>query len=200
MSEASQQPQDEELVGGAETKSDVPEAEADVAAEGDPSVASVSLQEQLEATRTERDEAKDKLLRTFAELDNFRRRSNDERAKARKYQSLALARDLLPHIDNLRRAVEAAEDDSPDDGGGVLGGVKMVLRGMEESMASHGVEAIETRVGQPFDPAEHEALSQVPRAAAPDADPMSIVQEIERGYRMHEQLIRPAKVIVVGNE
>ena len=158
-----------------------------------------SIEEQLEATRAERDEAKDKVLRTYAELDNYRRRANDERDKARKYQSLALARDLLPHIDNLRRAIQVAEDDSNADGtDSVTQGVRLVLQGMQETLKQHGVTEIDAGAGTPFDPNVHEALSQVPREQMPEAAPMSIVQEIERGYMLHDQLVRPSKVIVVA--
>ena len=194
---------------------DTPEADPTTGSQpptaGDPAVAgstveaaqagaaNPSIEEQLEATRAERDEAKNKVLRTYAELDNYRRRANDERDKARKYQSLALARDLLPHVDNLRRAIQVAEDESNADGtDSVTQGVRLVLQGMQDTFKQHGVTEIDASVGTAFDPNVHEALSQVPREQMPDAAPMSIVQEIERGYMLHDQLVRPSKVIVVA--
>ena len=179
------------------------EAMQDGGAEASPKVADVanpSLEEQLEATRAERDEAKDKVLRTFAEMDTMRRRNHEERDRAKKYQSLALARDLLPHIDNLRRALDVAEDESNADGtDSVTQGVRLVLQGMQDTLRQHGIVEVDASVGAAFDPNVHEALSQVPREQMPDAEPMTIVQEIERGYQLHDQLIRPSKVIVVSS-
>ena len=160
-----------------------------------------ALEEQLEATRAERDEAKDKVLRTFAELDTVRRRKNEELDKAKKYRSMALAKDLLPHVDNLRRALDASVGDGVgDEERAIVEGVQMVLGGIEETMRSHGIVPVVVEPGDAFDPNVHEALSQVPRAQMPDAEPMSIVQVVERGYAMHDQLIRPSKVIVVASE
>ncbi len=158
-------------------------------AEGSPQAepANASLMEQLEA---ERDELRNKWLRTEAELDNYRKRVQREAEELRKYQALPLARELLPGLDNLRRAIAAAETSKNIED--LLQGVSMVAKQFEDILDRHSVEAIES-VGAPFDPNLHEALQQVPSA---DHPPMTVVQELEKGYTLHDRVVRPSKVIV----
>ena len=141
----------------------------------------------------EQDELKDQLLRSRAEMENYRKRVNREREDERRYASLAIVRDLLPAMDNLQRAIDAGGEDSAENS--VLQGVRMVLKQIEEILTRHGVEVI-SAMGQPFDPHFHEALQQVPSAEHP---PNTVLQELERGYRMHERVVRPSKVIVSTN-
>lgn len=168
------------------------EASADAATANDaPSTESPSLEDQLAAAQTEREELHGQLLRTLAELDNFRKRTNRERDEERRYASLPLIRDLLPAMDNLKRAVDAGgEGDSPGDA--LLQGVRMVLKQFEEILARHGAQPI-AALGEPFDPNIHEALQQIPSAEHP---PLTIVRELEQGFKLHERVIRPSKVIV----
>jgi molecular chaperone GrpE len=152
--------------------------------------AATSGADPLAAALAERDECRDKLLRAYAELENFRKRVQREREEDRRYAAAPLARDLFPILDNLRRAVEAAEKGGTIDD--LRQGVAMVLQQAQEVLAKHHVQAI-AAVGQPFDPNLHEALTQVPSAEHP---PMTVVQEAERGYLLHDRVLRPAKVIV----
>lgn len=149
------------------------------------------LQQQLEAITAERDAHYDKFLRSQAELDNFRKRSQKEVAEIRQYQSLAMARDLLPVVDNLHRAIAAAEQ-AGEGSGQLAEGIKMVAGQLEELLNRHAVQSIEA-LHQPFDPNLHEAVQQLP---SPDHDPMTVLQELQRGYTMHDRVIRPAQVIV----
>jgi len=135
-------------------------------------------------------ELQDQLLRGQAELENFRRRSQRDAGEARKYQSLALVRDLLPAMDNLQRAIQAAEQSG--DVGNLLEGIRMVSHQLAETLKGHAAQPIAAE-GEPFDPNLHEALSQVP---TPDHPPMTVLQVVETGYRMHDRVVRPAKVIV----
>ncbi|MCA9064065.1 MAG: nucleotide exchange factor GrpE [Planctomycetaceae bacterium] len=132
----------------------------------------------------------DRLLRNQAELENFRRRTYREAEDARKFESLRLIRDLLPGIDNLERAVTSAEQTG--DLQNLLQGIKMVLQQFRDILRTHNAEPIEAQ-GKPFDPNLHEALTQVPSA---DVDPMTVMQVVETGFRMHDRVVRPARVIV----
>ncbi|MBQ18694.1 MAG: nucleotide exchange factor GrpE [Planctomycetaceae bacterium] len=170
---------------GAESEAEAAEAEAI-----DEALAELSLDEQLEATRGERDENFDKWQRALAELENFRRRVQREKDELRTYQALPLARDLLPGLDNLQRALLAAE--AAEEAGELVEGVKMVATQFDSILAQHGIEPI-AAIGEPFDPAVHEAIQQLPSA---DHEPMTVIEEVERGFRLGDRVVRPAKVIV----
>lgn len=149
-----------------------------------------SLREQLEAAQAERDANRESWLRTQAELENYRKRVQREMDEARRYQVLPLARDVLPVVDNLRRAIAAAEEGG--DTAGLVDGVRLVLKQLEDTLSRHDVKPIDA-AGQPFDPNLHEALQQVPSAEQP---PMTVLQEYQRGYRLHDRVIRPSQVVV----
>lgn len=149
-----------------------------------------ALDASVAVLQAERDECHDKLLRAHAELDNFRKRAQRERDEERRFSVGPIARDLLPVLDNLRRAVDAASQ-----GGSVedlQAGVAMVLKQAEEVLEKHHVAAIQS-VGLPFDPNHHEAITQMPSEQHP---PLTVLQEVERGYRLHDRILRPSKVIV----
>ena len=164
----------------------------------DAQAANPSLQEQYEAAVAERDEAKDQLLRTYAELENSRRRARNDLDAARKYAAQPLAKDLLPALDNLRRAIDAAagatDENMVDTVRELNVGVSMVLSQIEQVFAQHEITPV-PGVGNPVDPNVHEVLQQV---AAEDAEPGTIVQEVEKGYLLRDRVLRPAKVIVAA--
>lgn len=147
---------------------------------------------QLEAISRERDEAMNRFLRASAELENYRKRVQRERDEERRYAALPIVRDFLPGLDNLRRALDAAR--SASDVKSLLQGVRMVLGQFDEILARYGAQPIEA-AGQPFDPHRHEALQQVPSS---DFPPMTVVEVVERGYQIHDRVIRPSKVIVAA--
>ncbi len=144
----------------------------------------------IQQLTAERDELRDLLLRTRAEMDNIRKRMNRERDEERRFAALPVAQQLLSVIDNLQRAVAAGEQDHNAEA--LLKGVQMVLSQFEEALARVGVMPIPA-LGQPFDPNIHEALQQLPTAEHP---PMTVLQELQRGYQLHERVIRPSQVIV----
>jgi molecular chaperone GrpE len=146
---------------------------------------------QLEAALQE---AQDRLLRTQAELDNFRKRSRREYEEAQRYREMDLLRDLLPVLDNVLRAVEAAEKTTDLDS--LRSGFRMTAQQIEKVLDSHGCRTIETD-GQPFDPTVHDAICQ---QVAPDVPPGTIVGAASRGYRLHDRVVRPAQVIVAKQE
>ncbi len=150
----------------------------------------LSLEEQLAAAKIERDSAGDQLLRTQAELDNYRKRVQKEIQDIRMYQGLPLARDILPGLDNLRRAIQAAQTSGNINE--LVQGVEMVAKQFEDTLGRHAAVPI-VAVGEAFDPNLHEAIQQVPSAEQP---PMTVLQEVERGYIMNDRVVRPSKVIV----
>ena len=149
-----------------------------------------SLADQLAATQAERDENYQKYVRALADMDTYRRRVMKEREDDRRFAPLSLVKDLLPNLDNLRRAIDAAKTANRIED--LSKGVDMVLKQVDETLAKHGASPI-TSVGQPFDPNLHEAVAQAPSA---DHPPMTVLQEFERGYVLHDRVIRPSKVLV----
>ncbi|GAB4158878.1 MAG: nucleotide exchange factor GrpE [Planctomycetaceae bacterium] len=148
------------------------------------------LEQQLQQAIAERDEYKDHWLRTQAELDNFRKRMRKEAEENQRYQALSLVRDLLPGLDNLERAIAAAEQSSNQEE--LIKGMRMVARQFEDVLARYAVNPI-LAVGEPFDPNLHEAVQQI---MTDDHPPMTVMQEVERGFQLHDRVIRPSKVIV----
>jgi len=149
-----------------------------------------SFVNQLDAVTAECDDLREKWLRTQAELENVRKRAQKELEELGRYQAIPLARDLLPALDNLNRAVHAAEQSGNLTE--LLEGLNMVLAQIDGILAARGATPIETE-GRPFDPNLHQALQQVPSG---DHEPMTILQEVQRGYRLHDRVIRPSQVIV----
>lgn len=143
----------------------------------------------LEAKTNEIATMRDQMLRLGADFENLRKRSHREVDEARKLGMERLARDILPAVDNLERALQHARAGDP-----VIDGVRMVAKQMLDVLGQYGVRSFES-VGQPFDPERHEALSQI---AAPGAAPGSVVAEMQRGYMMHDRLLRPAQVAIAS--
>jgi molecular chaperone GrpE len=142
----------------------------------------------IQALVEERDQLKDQLLRARAEFDNFRKRSARDNERIRKTAAEALVRDLLPVMDHLELALKHADRASL----AMAEGVEMVTRQFAEVLSKHGVEPIPS-VGEVFDPNVHEAMMQRPDE---EAAPNTVVEEFQRGYRMGDLVLRPAKVVV----
>jgi len=148
------------------------------------------LRRQLQEKDEEARSNYDRFLRERAEMENFKRRLQREKTDAIRFACEPLIRDLLPVIDNLERALSHEDADVRS----VRDGVRLVLESLENVLASHGVTAIDA-VGQPFDPARHEALAQVRSDAH---EPNQVVEQYHRGYLLHDRLLRPALVTVNG--
>ena len=149
-----------------------------------------TLLEQLQAALAERDQYKEKWARSMADLDNFRKRVYREMDDERKYQALPLLKSLLPVFDGLDRAIFAASQSKNFDD--LLNGLQMTVKQLESALSGQGAKAIQA-LGQPFDPNLHEAISQAPSNEHP---PMTVMNDVERGYTLHDRVIRPSKVIV----
>lgn len=130
---------------------------------------------------------RDRSVRTLADFDNYRKRADRERQEIRRYALMEPMGDLLEVVDNLERAVDAAG--SADD---LKQGVDMILRQLREMLRRYGVAPVEAE-GQLFDPAFHEAVS---RQESGEVTEPTVVEELQRGYRLHDRLVRPARVVV----
>lgn len=140
----------------------------------------------------ERDQYFDQWKRTQAELENFRKRSQRELELALRYSNVPLIRELLPALDNLNRSIQAAEQTGNVEE--LLQGLKMIQSQFDQVFGNHSATPIKA-VGEPFDPNLHEALQQIPTDEHP---PMTVLQEVERGYVLHDRVIRPSKVLVAS--
>lgn len=167
-----------------------PEAEVEEQAE-------VQVEEDLDAlladTQRERDEYLDLAKRTKADFENFRKRMSAEVQAAGARGKAEVIREVVPVLDDLERAIQAAgldpEGDSED---GLAHGVLLVFRSLRDSLTRNGVEAVDPK-GEKFDPMAHEALSTLP---ADGVESGVVVEVMQKGYRLGEQLIRPARVVV----
>ena len=148
-----------------------------------------SLQTELEAQRLKADEHLNHLQRLQAEFNNYRRRMSQEKLQAAGRGKEELLSALLPVLNNLRLALQHAEQDPES----VRQGVQMIWQQCEEFLRSQGVETIPT-VGHPFDPMKHEALSIAP--ATDETPANTVVAEINPGYMLNGQLLRAAQVVV----
>jgi molecular chaperone GrpE len=147
----------------------------------------------LADTQRERDEYLDLAKRTKADFENFRKRMTAEVQASAGRGKAEVLRDVLPVLDDLERALQAAgldpDGDSPD---GLAHGVLLVFRSLRDSLAKHGIEAVDP-TGEKFDPQVHEALSTQKTEGVESG---VVVETMQKGYRLGEQLIRPARVVV----
>ena len=142
----------------------------------------------LEDTKRERDQYLDLAQRAKADFENYRKRAAREAVDAERRGKLALARELVPSIDNLERALAAAEPDSE-----VARGLELVHGELVATLRRAGVEAFDP-AGERFDPAHSEVISTAPASDGVDAG--TVIETVERGYRSDGTVLRPARVIV----
>jgi molecular chaperone GrpE len=148
------------------------------------------LRQALEEARQRLDEKTDRYLRTVAELDNFKKRTQREREEYIRFANESLLRELLPVLDNFDRALEAARAAAETES--VVAGVELIQRELVKVLEKFGVTPY-SALGQPFDPERHEAVQRVVRSGAPD---MTVVEETQRGYLLNGRVLRPAMVVV----
>jgi molecular chaperone GrpE len=141
--------------------------------------------------KQELSEMEDKFLRAQAEIVNMRNRHNKEREDAAKYRAQNLAKDLLTSLDNLDRALEIETND--EHGEAMKKGIEMVREGMIHALKEASVEEIDS-LGQIFDPNKHQAVQTLPLQEGQQPD--EIIQVLQKGYILHDRVLRPAMVIV----
>lgn len=149
--------------------------------------ASGELSDDVEELQQEVVASRDRLLRTLADFENFRKRTERERVEDRKYAAVELLREILGIVDNLERAL--ASEGGFDD---LKLGVEMILRQMEDFLRRSGVREVEA-VDREFDPSVHEAVS---RLEDPEVEMPRVIDEMQRGYTFHDRLLRPSIVRV----
>jgi molecular chaperone GrpE len=148
--------------------------------------------DEVASLRRQLEEKQDRLLRALAEADNARRRAQREREEYVKYANEALARELIPVLDNLDRALEAARSAGP--AGSVVEGVELIQRELLRALEKWGVSRY-SALGQPFDPTRHEAIAR--RVSGADT-PDTVVAETAPGYLLNGRVLRPALVTVAA--
>ena len=148
------------------------------------------LRERLKQKECELDECKEKMLRLAAELDNFKKRTEREKAEYMKYALEAFAKELLPFLDNLERAISSAKETKDIDT--LLKGLDLTLSGYLKTLERFGLKVFAAE-GQRFDPNVHEALSV---EESHEVEENTVLKELLKGYTLHERVLRPALVVV----
>ena len=149
-----------------------------------------SLQRKLEELQKAADQYKDQLLRKAAEFENFKRRSEADFGNIIRNANESLVSSLLPILDDLTRSLKAGTERQDLDS--FFRGVELIHAKLLKSLEGQGLAAFDS-VGKPFDVAYHDALMQVPRS---DVPPHTVVEEVERGYKFNERVLRHARVVV----
>lgn len=158
-----------------------------------PAEGAEEVEHDLDELLSQRDEYLDLAKRTKADFENYRKRMAADVLAASGRGKAEVLRGVLPVLDDLERAIQAAgldpEGDSDD---GLAHGVLLVFRSLRDSLNKHGIEAVDP-TGERFDPQLHEALSM---QAADGVEAGTVVETMQKGYRLGEQLLRPARVVV----
>lgn len=189
-------PENEELVSeeASAAQSDAVENEAAIEADGaeQPQDEASQLRAQLEAAEVTAGQARDELLRVQAEMQNLRRRTEQDIEKAHKYGQEKFSIELLAVMDNLERAAAASEASEDEAVKAIQEGVALTLKGFADCFARFNIEAVDPQ-GEPFDPQRHQAMSI---QESPDAEPNTVIAVMQKGYTLHGRVIRPAMVMV----
>ncbi|GJM14090.1 MAG: protein GrpE [Pseudohongiella sp.] len=151
-----------------------------------------SLEEALEAAQLEAQNAKDDLLRVQAEMQNLRRRTEQDIEKAHKFGQEKFSIELLAVMDNLERSLEAASNSEDETIKAIREGVDLTLKGFSDCFSKFNIEVVDP-LGEPFDPQLHQAMSIQENA---EAEPNSVIAVMQKGYTLHGRVIRPAMVMV----
>ena len=186
-------------------KSDVDSAELDVehelpAAEGagaqeDPTAAGVAppaaRESEFDKLKAERDMLLDRLARLQAEFENARKRSLKEQQDFREYALVDAVKELLPTLDSFERALQTSAGDKTE----FRGGVELIYKQLQDALAKLGLRPIPAK-GEPFDPHLHQAIEMVDTGEAEDHH---VLEELQRGYKLKDRLLRPSMVKVASN-
>ena len=148
--------------------------------------------EEIEQLREEARKAQEhwnQLLRTAADFENYKKRAARERTEASKYATESLLQKLIPVLDNFEAALSAADAASGD---ALQTGVNMIYQQLKSALKEAGLQEVDA-TNQKFDPTMHEALSQAESSEVPEGH---VLQQLRKGYKLHDRLIRPASVVV----
>jgi len=148
--------------------------------------------DELKQRATKADENWERLLRTTADFDNFKKRAAREKQDAIKFANESLLMKLIPILDTFDMALAAAQNTQAQGAQSLQAGVNMMLQQLKSILVDAGLEEVDA-AGKPFDPNFHEAVSQKETAEVPEGQ---VVQQLRKGYKLRERLLRPASVIV----
>ena len=151
-----------------------------------------SLMEEVAALQAKVTDQTDSVLRSQAEVQNIRRRAERDVENAHKFALDKFSSDLLPVIDSLERALEAADSLDAESVKAMRDGVELTLKMFVDTLGKHGIEQVNP-MGEPFNPEYHQAMSMVPN---PDMEPNSVMAVMQKGYVLKGRLVRPAMVVV----
>jgi molecular chaperone GrpE len=167
--------------------------------EAEPSAAALVVEpltpEQIEELKTRAAKADDnweRLLRTTADLENFKKRAAREREEAIKFANESLIKRLVPVLDNFDMAMAATAQNQADTMQSLQTGISMIHQQLKKALQESGMEEVDA-AGKPFDPNWHEAVSQQETTEVPEGN---VLQQLRKGYKLRDRLIRPATVIV----
>lgn len=148
--------------------------------------------EDLKTRAAKADEHWERLLRTTADFENFKKRAARERQDATRFANESLMQRIIPVLDNFEMALGAAQNSQGNGVQSLQAGIAMIQQQLKTALTDAGLEEVDAS-GQPFDPNLHEAVSQQETADTPEG---SVVQQLRKGYKLRERLLRPATVIV----
>jgi molecular chaperone GrpE len=160
------------------------------ASSGGVAVEAAGAEGELQKLKAERDSLVDRLARAQAEFENARRRASKEQQDFRDYATLDAIRSLLPVMDSFERALQVKSEP-----GDFRSGVELIYKQLQDALAKLGVREIPGK-GEPFDPRYHEAIEMVETTEVPDHH---VIEELQRGYKIKDRLLRPAMVKVAKN-
>jgi molecular chaperone GrpE len=158
--------------------------------EADKKINKSELEGKLQEKEQEAKDHYDRYLRLSAEMENFKKRMEKEKGETYKFANENLLKDLLPILDNLERALEQGQE--ADNSKALLEGVEMVYKGFLTVLEKYGITRVEA-LGEEFDPNHHEAVMVQEDAGHP---PGLVIAQLQKGYRLHNRLVRPAMVVV----
>jgi molecular chaperone GrpE len=139
---------------------------------------------------------RDRFMRALADAENARKRGERDRREAEQFGGSKLARDMLPVYDNLKRALDAANEETRAQAAALIEGLELTLRELIKVLNKHGVSEINPAIGDQFDPQLHQAMFEAP---LPGTKAGQIIQVMGEGFLLHDRLLRPAQVGVSSN-
>ncbi len=174
------------------TTNDAPEESRADAESGDSPEAEAlaKLEAEYQAYKAESEKQHDQMLRTIAEFDNSRKRAEREKEESLKYALESFVKELIPTIDSIERAIQSTKESQDVDA--LVEGVEMIYKGLLSTLEKRGVTPIEA-VNKPFDPMQHEAVMHVESEDVPENN---VIEEWQKGYMLHNRVIRPSMVSV----
>lgn len=170
-------------------KAEEAEVQVDESAEETPEAS--SEQSEFVQLQADYDELSDRFIRTQAEMQNLQRRHKRDKEATLKFRAQALAKDIIPAIDNLERALQTEVDTTSAEN--FKKGVQMVLDSLQAALKQNNIEQVEA-IGKPFDPTVHEAVAQIPASDGQESG--EVIEVLEKGYTLHDRVLRAAKVVV----